>query len=791
MPIQPVNVGQAADDGTGDPYRTAMQKINANIDLLDSDKASATDVGTALDLKVDKVAGMGLSSNDFTDGEQEKLAALESSHFKGLFDSLAALQAAHPTAIAGDYANVDPGAGSQLQRYLWDSSDNEWTNPGGAAPELTPAQVLELYESNPNRKPFTDAKDTKLEGIAEGATNAGAYGLGRTIGLLVTDFNSLSATGFYLGNPATSAASGLPVVTSGHHVMHFQGNPNTNAHQIAQPASSNAATGARVFVRQKFSGTWQGWVEITALPPLATTTTAGLMSAADKLRLETSVVSVAGASRNVLPADDKQYLRFTSEGVKEAVFNSNAGFVAGQSFEVANRSVQGRLSLTGVGVGINPFKGGSLSLLPGDAVKLFAVSSTVIDVLYGSTAPAQTRWPLPAITDENSTFNDEGTSTAGWAATGGTMSVADSWLRLTKTGSVGAACSVVKNWTFTPANRDYILYGKVRASAISQMDATLLAIYNGTKECSIWLGSSGGAAGGGTGYATGSASITGYAGATLKTDVIAASGGMDYTTTAFEFALQYDTKFAQLNCWIRETDGRWKLKARLKCDYVSHTSISIAKHSQAPTGGWFEFDYLTLCQPNIVAIGDSHCAGSTLFNADSALGLNNDNSSWMRHSKIYPELRNNLVVNKGVGGQSSAQILARISDVTQENPRVVFLHASSNDAGTIALAARTTNVQSAVNAVNTAGAGCVLLNGLYATSAYTGSPGNPAYRDYMLSWWNTEKPKLTGLAGYIDIMAPVTSGGFLSPVYAQADNVHLNIAGYTLVGEHIASGTDM
>lgn len=265
---------------------------------------------------------------------------------------------------------------------------------------------------------------------------------------------------------------------------------------------------------------------------------------------------------------------------------------------------------------------------------------------------------------------------------------------------------------------------------------------------------------------------------------------MDYTATAFEFALQYDTKYGQLNCWAREADGRWKLKARMKCDYVSHTSISIAKHSSAPTGGWLEFDYLTLCQPNIIAIGDSHCAGSTLFNTDSALGLNNDESSWMRHSLLYPTLRNNLIVNKGVGGQTSAQILARISEVTRESPRVVVLHASSNDPGTIAVAARTANTQSTVDAVKTAGAKCVLLNGLYATSAYTGNPGNPAYRDYMLSWWTTDRATLTGLDGRVDIMAPVAAGGFLAPAYAQSDNVHLNVAGYKLVGELIASGTD-
>ncbi|MGY2498485.1 hypothetical protein, partial [Klebsiella pneumoniae] len=41
-----------------------------------------------LDLKVDKVAGYGLSQENFTAAEKAKLAGLEGSHFKGVFASL-------------------------------------------------------------------------------------------------------------------------------------------------------------------------------------------------------------------------------------------------------------------------------------------------------------------------------------------------------------------------------------------------------------------------------------------------------------------------------------------------------------------------------------------------------------------------------------------------------------------------------------------------------------------------------------------------------------------------------
>lgn len=124
----------------------------------------------ALADKVDKVAGKGLSSNDYTTAEKNKLAGLESSHFKGLHGSLAALQAAHPSAVAGDYADVDAGAGVDVVRYLWDVSDSQWVAQAAAGGSMTPAQVKTAYESNPDTNAFTDAEQAKLAGIAAGAT---------------------------------------------------------------------------------------------------------------------------------------------------------------------------------------------------------------------------------------------------------------------------------------------------------------------------------------------------------------------------------------------------------------------------------------------------------------------------------------------------------------------------------------------------------------------------------------------------------------------------------------------
>ena len=160
----------------------------------------------ALADKVDKVAGKSLSSNDYTTGEKDKLAGLESSHFKGLHASLAALQTAHPSAVAGDYADVDAGAGVDVVRYLWDVTDSQWVAQAASGGSMTAAQVKTAYESNPDTNAFTDAEQAKLAGIAAGATaNAD------------TDSLAEGATNKYFteGRVRSTVLTGLSLLTGG------------------------------------------------------------------------------------------------------------------------------------------------------------------------------------------------------------------------------------------------------------------------------------------------------------------------------------------------------------------------------------------------------------------------------------------------------------------------------------------------------------------------------------------------------------------------------------------------
>lgn len=96
----------------------------------DSRVPSQKAVKTALDLKLD--------------------ASAYNDRFKGLYSTLSALQAAHPTGAAGDYAQVDSGIGGTPHIYSWDVSDGAWVltsadGTGAANTDQLPEGSTHLY----------------------------------------------------------------------------------------------------------------------------------------------------------------------------------------------------------------------------------------------------------------------------------------------------------------------------------------------------------------------------------------------------------------------------------------------------------------------------------------------------------------------------------------------------------------------------------------------------------------------------------------------------------------------
>lgn len=498
------------------------------------------------------------------------------------------------------------------------------------------------------------------------------------------------------------------------------------------------------------------------------------------------LISDATSNRDVTPADAGSYIRFTATGAKTCTFDVAEGFAAPEEYHLANRAVSGDLTVVGVGLTINPPKDGSLVLAPGDTATVKLVDTAEADV-YGSTEPAgpPPAGILPPIADDNSTFTDEGDATTGWTATNATQSITSGVFRMTKTSSAGTGGNSAKDITLPGSNLDFIFYGRVRMQqgASGQGGAIWLRNADNSRQFAFWMNYN---PTGTPAYEEGTIGIQTNEGATIRPAVVAT--GVD-TETFIEFALQYDHKWGSMNCFLKQVDGTWDLKARVAATFHSWTQVQVITLSTAPIDTWMEFDYLSICRPNIVVIGDSIAEGKTLYSPNLSLGLANYSSTWARYAALYPELRNNLVVNKGVGSETSTATLARIADATGQSPRVVFLHASTNDeVGAVSLSTRTDNIQDMIDAITAASGSTVLLNAMYGTSAYSGNTPSPDHRDYMTTWWNTNRLALTGDVAPINIMTAIVDGsGYMATGLTQADGIHPTPAGHEDIGLFIAS----
>lgn len=160
-------------------YVPNIPAVNAGIAQAIIDASIYTDeqidiVMLALDNKVDKIPGKGLSTNDFTDTLKQKLEELEGTKYRGAYPSLNALKQAYPEGSgqtwhngkSGYYADVGV-AGSDDVRYVWDPNDFVWIQSSLAG--LTPEQVKQLYLQNSDTNNFSDFWLTKLQGIEDGA----------------------------------------------------------------------------------------------------------------------------------------------------------------------------------------------------------------------------------------------------------------------------------------------------------------------------------------------------------------------------------------------------------------------------------------------------------------------------------------------------------------------------------------------------------------------------------------------------------------------------------------------
>lgn len=132
------------------------------------------------------------------------LLALVPDLYKGLYTTLAALNAAHPSSVPGAFADVDSGSGSNVQRYIWDNSDNAWVlqagSGGGMANPMTTAGdiIVGTTGGTPSRLALGSALQTLRvnaagTGLEYAAASGGADNSTETVAISSGTLN-LSAT---------------------------------------------------------------------------------------------------------------------------------------------------------------------------------------------------------------------------------------------------------------------------------------------------------------------------------------------------------------------------------------------------------------------------------------------------------------------------------------------------------------------------------------------------------------------------------------------------------------------
>lgn len=261
---------------------------------------------------------------------------------------------------------------------------------------------------------------------------------------------------------------------------------------------------------------------------------------------------------------------------------------------------------------------------------------------------------------------------------------------------------------------------------------------------------------------------------------------IDAKVNMVEVAVHFDVSQAVVNVWYKIA-GSWVFAGRGPYEWSTVAHMGVAMANSMPQNGTVELDYISVCRPNLVIYGDSIGVGSPGWSNGG--GSADYLSHYTAYASFYRGLRNNLPINKSVGGLSTAGMLNNVGNVQNTGAKLVILHASSNDYQVGAgpdFPTRTAQTQQLVDALLSAGAAVVLLN------AVPGTPDHPwnkapspvgGLRDYTNNWWEQESPKILGLSQRLNI-AEVIRGldGYQDTGLTVADGIHLTVEGYRRIG---------
>ena len=159
--------------------------------------------------------------------------------------------------------------------------------------------------------------------------------------------------------------------------------------------------------------------------------------------------------------------------------------------------------------------------------------------------------------------------------------------------------------------------------------------------------------------------------------------------------------------------------------------------------------------------------GSTVVALGDSLTYGYGASQETSYPTVLADLTKWTVINAGVNGDTSADVLARVEDIVKQTPDLVLLGVGGNDVlQRISPDTTRANINATVDRLKSANIGVVLIAEPYfSTSALFGKASdNPLYKD---------------IASAQEI--PLYSGGWsaiLSDDTLKSDRIHANAAGY-------------
>lgn len=131
--------------------------------------------------------------------------------YKGTYVSELSLTTTHPTALVGDYADVDLGIGEGAVRYIWDDDDSVWRMQLGASSSLSDAQVAVAYSNEVDVVSQVNAE----AGISSTVYRWTPERVGQAIAALAPVFDGDSLATYTANNAISLATTGDPFEITG------------------------------------------------------------------------------------------------------------------------------------------------------------------------------------------------------------------------------------------------------------------------------------------------------------------------------------------------------------------------------------------------------------------------------------------------------------------------------------------------------------------------------------------------------------------------------------------------